>query len=89
MKTIKIYLAAQMIYSSERLNIEPREDPLGLMTAVIIWILALGKVCSSNKPSRRYSFSSMVTMSTESLGLSSLLASLSRRSIMASHLECW
>ena len=46
-----------------------------------------GNTFSSSKPSLRYSFSSIVTISTESLGLSSCLASLRRRSMKASHLE--
>ena len=51
-------------------------DTLWLITLETIWICASGNVCSSSSPSRRYSFSSIVTMSTESSGLSSSLREL-------------
>ena len=54
----------------------------------ITHIWAFSKDCSSNKPSRKYSFSSIVTISTESAGFNSSFATSKRRSIIASHLLC-
>ena len=56
------------------------------MTVLVIWKLTSGNTCSSSNPNRRYSFSSIVTINTESAGFSNSFAIFSRRSIIASHL---
>ena len=64
------------MYSSTATNSPLRGDPFRVDYArLIIWMRASGNICSSSSPSRRYSFSSIVTMSTESAGFSSSFAS--------------
>jgi len=72
--------------SAARPNVPVRVTPALLIEDVTIVMRASGNACSRRRPRRRYSLSSMVTMRTESSGLSSSLASKRRRSMKASHL---
>lgn len=73
-------------YSLVLANWPPLGTPLGLTMVDTICIFASGNICSSNRPSRKYSFSSIATIRTDSSGFSSFLASRSLPSIIVSHL---
>lgn len=58
------------------------------MTLLTICILASGNISSNKHPRCKYSFSSIVTIRTESSGFNNRLAIFSRFSIIDNHLLC-